>query len=177
MNVSIGSLNPVKISAVEKAFKMRFKEKSNFCYHKVPSGISEQPYNDETRLGALNRARKALEVAKHVDYGIGMEGGIEIRDDFTFVNAWCAIVDRKGNINYGHSFGVPLPKIIMHKIKDQGMDLGEAHDDLVGEINTKQKDGWFGLATDNYVTREQGYINMILAALTPIALPEYYKDK
>ena len=177
MKVSIGSLNPVKISAVEKAFQMRFKEKSFFCYHKVPSGISDQPYNDETRIGAVNRAKMTLKAAEQAEYGVGIEGGIEIRDDIAFVNAWCAIVDMEGNVNFGHSFGVPLPKVIMNKIKNEGMELGDAHDELVGETNTKQKEGWFGLATDNHVTREHGYINMVLAALTPIALPEYYKDK
>lgn len=175
MRVSIGSTNPVKIKAVEKAFQMRIKEKVYFCYHQVASEMPEQPYDDDTRIGAYNRAKKSLEVAPQAEYGVGIEGGIELRGDVAYANAWCAIVDRNGLASYGHSIGVPLPKAIMDKIKNEGMDLGEAHDNLVNRENTKQQEGWFGEATDNIITREKGYIDMIVAALSPLVKPNFYK--
>jgi non-canonical (house-cleaning) NTP pyrophosphatase len=53
--------------------------------------------------------------------------------------------------------------------------LGNALDEVLGMANTKQKQGFFGFATKNLVTREHGYVDMILAAVAPIILKNYYE--
>lgn len=173
MNVTVGSKNPVKIKAVQKAFELRFEEEINISSAEVSSGVSEQPFNDEARQGALIRAKKSLEI-NNTDYGVGLEGGVMQHGDQYFTSAWCVIVNKQGKEGYGHSIGVQLPSIIVEKIK-QGMQLGDAHDYLTGQENTKQKNGFFGLSTDNIITREHGYRDMIVAALAPFKLPQYYK--
>ncbi len=164
MRVSIGSTNPRKVAAVEKAFELRFKEKIDSCQHKVSSGVSDQPFGDETIEGAINRAKMALKAAPKADYGVGLEGGITYIRQLPFQIAWCAIVNKKGEIGLGSSFGVQMPPKIIKKV-NQGKELGDVLDEVFNENNIKQKEGFFGLATGNEVTREKGYQDMVLSAL------------
>lgn len=173
MHVAIGSTNPVKIAATKKAFNARLKEPCTFSEHKVPSQVPDQPFDDAIQTGARNRAIAAQKEANS-DYGVGLEGGITTHQGQPFEYAWCAIVDRKGNVTYGHSFGVPVPQVLFDMITKDGLELGDAQDKLLNKKNTKHQEGFFGFATDNMVTREHGYIDMISAALAPIVLTEYY---
>jgi len=64
----------------------------------VNSGVSDQPMDDkETFSGALNRA-KAARVKLGADFGVGIEGGLNIQPHGIFSNAWVVVVDRKGNV-------------------------------------------------------------------------------
>lgn len=140
---------------------------------KAPSGVPDQPFDDDIQTGARNRAI-AVQQKLDADFGVGLEGGITQHQGAYFEYGWCAIADRDGKITYGHSFGVPLPNTLMQKILKEGKELGEALDELLGEENTKQKDGFFGFATGNRITREKGYYDMICAALAPRVLKEFY---
>ncbi len=173
MKIAIGSENPVKLKAVEKAIRKRFPEHCDFVFKKVASGVSNQPFGDETMEGARNRAQN-VRLEFDADYGVGLEGGIDLRQGLPFAVAWCAIVDRQGKVSYGSSFGVPLPAVLMRRI-EQGMELGDAMDELFNTKNIKHREGFFGFATGNLVTREAGYYDMVLAALATFTLPEYYR--
>jgi non-canonical (house-cleaning) NTP pyrophosphatase len=98
IHIAIGSKNPCKIDSVKTAFHKVFREQLQgeeyelvFSGHGVPSNVSDQPIgDDETLLGAKNRALGALEAAQILsnenegdvgvpDFGVGLEGGIEIK--------------------------------------------------------------------------------------------------
>ena len=78
LNVAVGSCNPVKVEAVRRAFAAAFPDSEvTVSKHDVPSGVSDQPRGEEeTRLGAQQRARGALAAAAAADYGVGLEGGV-----------------------------------------------------------------------------------------------------
>lgn len=176
MKIAVGSENPNKISAVREAFERRFPSKDLiFIHDKVNSQVSSQPIGGEIKQGAYNRA-KAIRELLDADYGVGLEGGTEMKYGDTFEYAWCAIVDRQGKVSYGHSFGIPMPAVLMHKIKKENKDLGPALDELLNTKDIAKKDGFFGWATGNQVTRHHGYMDMVLAALAPLCLPKYYKE-
>lgn len=174
MKLAIASDNPVKIEATRKAFIDRLKINVELVHKKMPSEVPDQPFDEDIRRGAINRA-KAAQKFFQADYGVGLEGGTVKHQDEYYEYAWCAIADAEGHVYTGHSFGVPLPKKLMKKILDEGKELGDALDELLGETNTKQKNGFFGFATGNLITRETGYYDMVCAALAPIALKEYYE--
>lgn len=175
MNVSIGSTNPVKIAAVEKAFNLRLKEEINTSSHQVPSGVSDQPFGDETIEGAINRAKLALKAAPQAEYGVGLEGGITYHKDEPYAIAWCAVVNKAGEMGIGCSFGVHLPSIIMDKI-NEGMELGDVLDEILNRKNVKHQEGFFGLATGNEVTRQKAYTDMVMSALYRFTTDDYKKD-
>lgn len=89
IHVAVGSKNPCKIEAVRTAFQDAFSCSSTnrkivivISAHSVSSGVSDQPYSeDETKLGAKNRASKAYDEACtecgfKPDFAVGLEGGV-----------------------------------------------------------------------------------------------------
>ena len=79
MKILVGSLNPVKLKAVEEAFQKHFDD-IEISEIDVPSGVSNQPIGDETFIGAENRAiaLKNINDAKNLkaEFFVGIEGGI-----------------------------------------------------------------------------------------------------
>src|SRR4030095_15137904 len=76
LSVAVGSLNPVKISAVLLAL-----ERAGFALEiqgvAVSSGVAEQPIGvEEIARGARQRALNAR-AALGATWGVGMEGGVE----------------------------------------------------------------------------------------------------
>lgn len=108
IHIAIGTKNPCKIDAVRGAFHDVFASKQNeveilISSHDVESGVPDQPFgDDETKQGAMNRAKLAyesamkkselessLETMMPPDFGVGLEGGIEEIVDNGVKNLWC----------------------------------------------------------------------------------------
>lgn len=97
----------------------------------IDSKVSPQPFSaSETRLGAMNRARGALEKCQEAEFGIGLEGGIELVEDFFvgaagetssksfYVVGWICVIHRSANtICFGSSSRVQLPKLFAEKLE------------------------------------------------------------
>ena len=108
IRVAVGTKNPCKISAVRDCFEKAFDgHEIIITGHGVPSGVSDQPFGDsETKMGATNRARGAYEEGLrlgHVDFGVGLEGGIEIKKtESGKQDLWCmafmSIIGKTSNI-------------------------------------------------------------------------------
>jgi len=81
IRIAVGTKNPCKISAVRACFSEYFPPSTHeiiIVPKDVPSGVRDQPFGDEeTKLGAMNRARAAYE-SGDFEFGVGLEGGIEI---------------------------------------------------------------------------------------------------
>lgn len=77
--IIIASENPVKIQATLDGFSKMFPdEKFEIKGISVDSEVKVQPMSDEeTLMGAENRARNAMKIYPQADYYIGIEGGIE----------------------------------------------------------------------------------------------------
>ena len=106
----------------------------------VPSGVSEQPKDDaETFTGALNRAQNA---SKEIlaDFWVGIEGGVEQKDDGMEAFAWVVIKSSNGKTGRGRTATFFLPPQIAELITT-GKELGEADDIVFGVQNSKQENG------------------------------------
>ncbi len=122
MKIAIGSTNPVKVGAVANVLRLVYPD-AEFITLQVPSGISAQPIGDvETRQGALNRARAALE-ATEADWGAGLEGGIIQTELGVMTTAWCVFVDRDGRTGVGGGANMLLPEPVVSRILS-GVELG-----------------------------------------------------
>ena len=80
--VAVGSRNPVKVQAVQRAFGQAFANAQiDVEGYDVPSNVPDQPWGEqETRAGALQRAigaHAAFCAARGAppDYAVGLEGG------------------------------------------------------------------------------------------------------
>ena len=172
--IIIASKNPVKINAVKIGFEKVFPDDDfEFEGISVLSDISEQPKdNQETMLGALNRANNASSVAFRADYWVGIEGGIQKYGKEMESFSWIVIKSDKmiGKAKTGTYF---LPFEIV-KMINNGKELGQAIDIVFGQTNLKQKGGAVGLLTDNIVDRTSSYSEAVVLALIPFKNPKLY---
>ncbi|MDD2822766.1 MAG: inosine/xanthosine triphosphatase [Candidatus Daviesbacteria bacterium] len=164
MIVAVGSTNPTKIQPVEEIFSQHFKN-IKIKGVSVESGVADQPQSDEeTYLGALNRAKSALSKVKGAKYGVGIEGGLHKHSYGWFERSMVVIVDKKGNIGVGASGGLVLPNSVMEKV-EQGKNLEQAIDELFGTTKIGQGIGMFGILTKGVVTRSEGVRHGVAFAL------------
>ena len=172
--VIIASKNPVKINAAKIGFEKMFPD-NNFKFESVSvsSNVPNQPIGDqETMLGALNRANKAREMASDADYWIGMEGGIERSDEELGAFSWIVIISNNtvGKAKTG-TFFLP-PKVA--ELIDDGKELGEAGSIIFEQTNLKQKSGVIGILTSNIVDRTKWYSEAVVLALIPFKNRKLY---
>lgn len=168
MKVIVTSRNPVKIAAVREAFQAQFPGIDlEIVPLAVASDVAEQPMSDaETRHGALNRVSNARAEIPGADFWVGLEGGLDFFDGRLMAFAWMAITDRHGTNSATRSVTLPLPPRVQELV-GEGLELGEANDQVFSTLNSKQGGGAFGLLTDGLMTREGVYTQTLILALIP----------
>ena len=173
-NVIIASKNPVKINAVKIAFDQMFpSDFFEFNGLEVSSDVSDQPLSDsETLQGAINRSNNAKSKNSDADYWVGIEGGVDKKDNQMEVFAWIFIQsnDLQGK---ARTATFNLPKKIIELI-DSGMELGDADDIVFNRKNSKQKNGAVGILTGDLIDREKYYAHAIVMALIPFKNIDLY---
>jgi len=174
MKIAVGSHNPVKLKAVEMAFKTVWPDKKWVVVDAdVSSGVPDQPMSDEEGIkGARNRARQAIERTQS-DYGVGLEGAIQKIGENYFDSGWIVVVDKDKNEGIGSTIRMAAPMKMIEMI-EQGMELGTVNDILFKKTNSKQEQGHFGLMTNNAVTRTEGYKDGVISALSRFIHPEIF---
>jgi len=172
--VIVASRNPVKIKATEIGFKKVFPDlEFEFIGISVPSGVNDQPMNDEETLqGAINRTKNARAEYPQADYWVGLEGGVDPKEDGLMAFAWIAVLGKeKTGKARSAAFFLPPPVV---KLIRQGNELGDADDIVFGHKNSKQAGGAIGLLTKNVSSRTQVYADTVLLALIPFCNLELY---
>ena len=112
MKAVIGTTNPGKIQGAKEALEKYF-ENVEVTGLKVSSDVDDQPVDKETVIGAQNRARHAMEVAKEngldADFYMGIESGIINLYDSWFIANAAVVMDKDGyeSVGYGPIFPVP----------------------------------------------------------------------
>jgi len=133
----------------------------------VSSGVPDQPWgDDETRAGALARARMALANDLDAQLAVGLEGGVVRETDGSVRTcAWAAVVDRHGTTCSGGSLAMALPPAVV-ALLEAGMELGHAMDEVANTIDTKHGRGAVGLLTAGLITRQGAYEPLVTYALS-----------
>lgn len=169
MKVLVGSRNTVKLEATKEAFSIYF-DSVDVEGIGVDSKVSNQPIEDETFVGARNRAlalsRINDERNSKAEFFVGIEGGIKKLFGRWFTFGVICIMDDTGRVGYGTSPFFVLPSDITEKLLG-GTELGDVMDDLIGETNTKQKQGAVGYFTKGVMDRRRFYVAGLTVALIP----------
>lgn len=164
MKIAIGSTNPTKTRAVENVLRLLYPD-LEIVQLEVPTGISAQPVGDEeTRRGALNRARAVLELTD-AEWGFGLEGGVIETEFGVMTNAWCVIVARDGRIGVGGSANMLLPDVVAERVLKDGRELGEAMDEYANTQDVKRGQGAIGILTGGLINRQGAYEYLVKLAL------------
>lgn len=171
--VVIASKNPVKVESARRAFTKMMSEEFEFVGIDAQSGVSDQPMsNEETLTGAMNRVQNVSKM-ENADYWVGIEGGLDEKDGEMEAFAWIVIKSKEGKIGKARSGSFVLPQKLADLIKE-GMELGDADDQVFGLQNSKQKSGTVGTLTKEVMNRTDYYESTAILALIPFVNPELY---
>ncbi len=169
LRVAVGSKNPVKVSAVRDVFEKAFSgTKIEIIERKVESGVSEQPFEDETERGAINRAESAIN-GTDAHYGVGVEAGLFLdRLSGKYLDVqYCAIVDRGKGITIGHGAGFSYPDEVMSVVLEGGATIGDAMKMVYGKEDIGKKEGAVGFLSRGLLNRKELTEHAVIAALIP----------
>lgn len=165
MHVAVGSGNPVKRDAVQRALPAATVDAVP-----VESGVSEQPWGDEETVeGARNRAERAL--GGGYDLGVGLEGGVAERDGGLFLIMWAAATDGdRTEIAAGPR--LRLPDDVATRLHD-GAELGPVMDDLLDTSGVAEDRGAAGVLTAGMTDRTEALRTAVAGALGPFVTDHY----
>ena len=177
LRIAVGSNNPVKVTAVRQAFFRAFPDRPLVCVgHDVPSGVSDQPWgHEETRSGALQRARGALLAETGAEYAVGIEGGVVDTGVFNGLRSVAYVAIRRGRdlrMSVEHTASFVLPPRVERLVRGQEpghdkLELGAACDLVFNETNSKQQGGTVGAVTRGLLDRTAYYEHAVVCALAP----------
>lgn len=148
MKVAIATSSREKIAGVKEAFLRFFqlKESELQIYSQpVESGVPEQPFDEQTYQGALNRVYGIQEVFPDMDFYISCEAGIE----YAFYNYFnvqvVCILDGKSKYHFwGKSAGLSIPVVAIEEIRQSNLDIYlrskgiTCIQELLGENNSRR---------------------------------------
>jgi inosine/xanthosine triphosphatase len=178
MKILAGSENPVKVEAVREAFSQYFAD-ITVVGMRVESGVSNQPFNNVTFEGARNRAFALRSMNSEQKLGaeffVGLEGGVAERYSRWFVFGAVCIMDLAGHVAYGTSPHFEIPERLVARL-DSRQELGDVIDEMMGERNTKQREGAIGFFTRGVMTRKDFYVCGLLSALVPFLNKELFNQ-
>ncbi|WP_338651747.1 DUF84 family protein [Lysinibacillus sp. Y5S-8] len=152
MNIAIGTMNKAKTEAVEVIARQYFED-AIFTHVKAASEVSDQPIsNEETRLGAINRAKNAMNTTG-AQFAFGLEGGVTEIDDEMYVCNWGALTVSDGTIFTAAGAQIILPKEIAQEIRGGG-ELGPIMEQYTKRRDIRQGTGAVGIFTQGLVSRQ-----------------------
>lgn len=176
MKILVGSKNPVKLEAVRVSFSLYFPDVEVIGLI-VDSKVSDQPINEETFLGAENRAKELFllnkEQSLNADHFVGIEGGIQQIYNKWFAFGCMCILDRNKNISFGTSANFELPNSVVNQLLER-KELGDVMDEIMQQENTKQKGGAISYFTNGKMNRRELYIPGLISALIPFQHEKMY---
>ncbi|WP_460123895.1 inosine/xanthosine triphosphatase [Stetteria hydrogenophila] len=165
--MALGSGNPVKRMAVEKAFSYYFD--ASVVAVPVHTGVPPQPVGlGEVVRGAALRAVRALEKVDSAHFGVGVEAGlIEFIGSTGFIEVQIAVVaGRDGRASIGLSPGFELPPWIVAEML-KGAELSSVAGIERGRRDIGEHVGYIGVKTWGRVTRHDLTEQAVIMALTP----------
>jgi len=164
MKIAVGSANPVKIKAVELGCTEKLGVVEVIGVE-VESGIASQPRSDEeTRLGAQNRAKAALNLIEGAKLGIGLEGGVHESEEGMLNTVWACVYDPETGMFCANGERFILPKSIAEPIR-QGKEMGPVLDELMQEHEIRKGRGMIGVVSRGYVNRTEAYTHLVKMAI------------
>ena len=139
MKIIVGTKNKTKLDVVLSVFKSTLNTDDVIAIsYNAKSRVPEAPHNEETYIGASNRAQECHKLGS-ADYYVGIESGLVERYGNMFEEAWAVVISDDGVNHIGYSSGLLLPSIVVSR-----MNKGEKHNDIMAYFDKK-----FDLPDDN----------------------------
>ncbi len=174
MKVVVGSQKNPKINAVKSVFAKYFPEDEiEVLGTDAASGVSSHPISAEESIqGARNRANNAALAEPSADYYVGIEGGLLEIGERAWEIGWVVIRNKDGVYATGMGAGIEMGPTILNIIKE-GRELDLILEDM-GFGRLGNANGFYGLATNDVVTRTDALTQAVAFALARFIHPELY---
>lgn len=154
---AVGSKNRAKVHAVQDVLIQEHIEVVSVA---ALSQVAAQPFSDdETKEGAVNRARGALD-ATEADFGFGLEGGVSEWQGTLYLCNWGELATRSGQLYTAAGLRLPLPTDIAALLYD-GLELSKALKQAVPHVDVSQ--GAVGYLTNGLLTRKTMFSEVVRA--------------
>lgn len=179
--IAVGSSNRAKKEAVFNGLKSVHQDSIiNIHAFEVASGVSIQPFgDDETKLGAVNRAKSAYVEYQSLNdglgpkYSVGIEGGVQANSNKQMeCFAWIVIYNGQYE-SCSRTSTFLLPPAIS-KLVNEGVELGKADDEVFSRVESNQGSGTVGYLTHGIIDRCSYYSHAVVLAMIPFTNPELY---
>ncbi len=184
MIFSVGTRNPAKLSAAQKAVKQlltRFDHPPEgairFNQTSTSTSVPDMPLTiHDVMQGALERALFTYKTFPESDFALGLEGGVYAvpEQNAVFLQSWAYAFNGQNGF-FGSSPALPLPKAIITPLFEEQKELSEVIDHLSGKHDVRSNEGAFGVLTRDLITRSDSFVMAVTAALTPFFNSDYYE--
>lgn len=162
MDIAVGSLNRVKVEAVRNVMERIYGD-VRITAVDAKSGVPDQPFEEQTRRGAENRARGAL--GDHA-MAVGIEAGVYEFPDGLYDVQQCCIVTSDGGITRGQGSGFRYPDEVADLVR-AGSTVGDAFARLYGREGIGKKGGAVGMLSRGLLDRLSLTEQSVTAAMIP----------
>lgn len=150
IKVAIATSSSEKINGIIKGFCRFFQVDESdvrINYSKqTESGVPEQPFDDETYIGAKNRVNNVKEKISDCDFFVSCEAGIEsFANQYFNVQVICIFEKKSQKYFFGKSIGWQIPTEEIAVIKETTLDSYlrgkgiKAIEDLLGSKNSRSE--------------------------------------
>lgn len=168
MIVAIGTTNKAKTGAVMSVVTEHLSN-IQFEQVEVSSGVSEQPMsNEETRLGAINRAQAALQEVTGAELAFGLEGGVYDFEGQMYCCNWGAIATLTGEVYSCAGATFILPNEVADRVRN-GEELGPVMDEFTKTKDIRQHSGAIGIFTNGLIDRKEMFEH-----ITTLLIGQYF---
>ncbi|MCQ2070438.1 MAG: inosine/xanthosine triphosphatase [archaeon] len=162
MDIAVGSANHVKVEAVRCVMERIYGE-VRVTGFEVDSGVPPQPFEGQTRQGAINRAKAVLE--GH-DLAVGIEAGVFEKEEGLYDYQYCAVLDSGGRLTVGTGSGFMYPPPVVDLVR-KGMTVGDAMKAVFDEKDIGKGQGAIGFLSKGLLDRKGLTEQSVTAAMVP----------
>ena len=160
MKIAVGTENKAKVGAVQAIVSHYFPD-AQLENLEVASDVSVQPFsNEETRRGAINRARNTL-LKTNADLAFGLEGGVDEIDGVMYCCNWGAVAMKDGTVISSSGAQFALPEEIAQELRI-GKELGPVMDVYTNSENIRHHQGAIGIFTNDLIDRKQMFEHIVI---------------
>jgi inosine/xanthosine triphosphatase len=185
--VALGSTRAPKVEALRRALaaaaarepRLRAAEVvSREVAHDAPAmPLSLRHLLDGSRQRALAVLEAVRGEGRGADLGVGLEGGLDVREEDRrrrgFLMSWAYVTDgRRGAFGCGGA--IEVPEAVLGRVVDQGEELSAVMDALVGQDDTRSRQGAWGVLTGGLIDRTRSFEVALVNAMAPFYMQETY---
>jgi inosine/xanthosine triphosphatase len=173
MKVIVGSLNPTKIEGTKIAFSQYF-DGVEIEGAEVNSGVVDQPFNEDTVIGAINRAINAY--SEEYDFAVGIEAGL-FRFEGTmtgYIDFQVAAIYNGHRTTIGFGPGFEYPRTVIDRALE-GVEVGDVMKEITGIERLGESFGAIHYLTKGVILRSELSRLAVTMALIPWINSKFYE--